>query len=579
MPNIFGQSPKNVFSGNVTMQNNLGVDQNLVVGENVDIGGDVTVDGKIIGDVVVDTKDIDLSGTLSTNHITAHSGSLVDFGSNTINSIGAVVGGTVIGTTSIGTPTMLPLSGSTPSIVFNTTSTTTTINCGTASLIQSSTATTINTNITCGTNTSTCNTLVAQNINSGGMAIVNFGTDTINTSGAVVGGNVFGELGVLTNNINTLTGTSAGITLSSSPITIVNSCGTASTTLSTIALSSNVPISAGTNSMVAGLVSASTGVTAPIYSSVASGVNLTMTTSPMLMTMNVGTTSPSTVTISSTQATSSVPISCGTNAITCGTLSVNTISSFTGSNITCTSLTTTSGDVITGTGRNFMGTNFRSSSGNESLTFDESSTSATLTIVGSPPSKTCTWSNTGMLTNAPISCGTSAMTCGALTPTTVDTGTYAMTTGSLSCTTISTTTNDRIVYELRTQQTISTATVTTVLYDTSVVNIGNITFNTGVFTVPSTGIYMVMINDVWANSAVGQRQSFFIVNNSDTNRYASVIMTPLAGVVEYNHSWCIALSANDNIRVNLYQNSGGNLGYSLTSTQNQTARITIYRIA
>lgn len=119
---------------------------------------------------------------------------------------------------------------------------------------------------------------------------------------------------------------------------------------------------------------------------------------------------------------------------------------------------------------------------------------------------------------------------------------------------------------------ISDTTTTDVTSPTTVVRSSGCTSAAGVVTVPSAGVYLVTVSLCWVGNAVGSRISYVIVNNQNTGsdpRYCySYSAGTTAAYQASTQSSMINLAANDNVRAQVYQSSGGtlDLGDSIYNT-------------
>ena len=127
-------------------------------------------------------------------------------------------------------------------------------------------------------------------------------------------------------------------------------------------------------------------------------------------------------------------------------------------------------------------------------------------------------------------------------------------------------------------QSVSNTTDTTLTnWGTTELDQGNITYASGVFTVPSTGVYLIhYIIDI-ADNTTGTRNSNFYINNNSANKRARTNIGAAAsggqGITVSAGDICY-LTANDNIRLIVWQSSGGSLNY----TSDGSARICIARL-
>ena len=91
-------------------------------------------------------------------------------------------------------------------------------------------------------------------------------------------------------------------------------------------------------------------------------------------------------------------------------------------------------------------------------------------------------------------------------------------------------------------------------------NQGGITYSSGDFTVPSAGVYLIFYTINWADNTTGTRNSNFIINNSLSVRRARVNFGGGANGGQglwINASDVVSLSANDAVKLIVWQDSGG----------------------
>ncbi len=401
---------------------------------------------------------------------------------------------------------------------------------------------------------------------------------------------------------------SSGIISTVSLTTGTNSMTTGA--VSVTALTSSGTMSCGTNSATTGNLS----VSSLTSSGTLSAVGITSTG-----TITSGTNACTHGALSVTSMTSSGTVSSGTNAMTCGALSSTSV----------TSSGTLSAVGITSTGTITSGTN-AATHGALSVT----SMTSTGTVSSGTNSMTCgalsstsvtssgTLSAVGITSTGTVSAGTNAMTCGALSATsvtssgtlsavgitstgTITSGTNALTSGALSSTSITTTgtlscgtnsatmgalalsgvlSNSGQPCHIRTRsasQTIGNATDTTLTnWGTTEIDQGSITYASGVFTVPSTGVYLLFyFIDITQNS-VGLRGSGFWINNTTTARRARTELAASAGPpsnpMYVNGADVSSLTANDTVRLKVYQDSGGNLDYNASTALDRIGVVRLY---
>lgn len=116
-------------------------------------------------------------------------------------------------------------------------------------------------------------------------------------------------------------------------------------------------------------------------------------------------------------------------------------------------------------------------------------------------------------------------------------------------------------------QTLTTATVTTITFDSELFDIGGMhdpsTF-TSRLTVPTggDGLYLVSAICPFASNAVGQRQLRITKNGQNTTETTPYCILP-AGIVGFvmtlEHTLLIPMIAGDYVEMDAYQDSGGNL--------------------
>lgn len=114
-------------------------------------------------------------------------------------------------------------------------------------------------------------------------------------------------------------------------------------------------------------------------------------------------------------------------------------------------------------------------------------------------------------------------------------------------------------------QSIPNTTLTTVVFDTDNKTQGGLTRVGGVFTVPVAGVYQVTYSCQWTTNATGIRESTVYINNNIATSfgYSAVAGYAAAAAITQN-TLNVYLSANDNIRVQANQSSGGALSVSAT---------------
>ena len=111
-------------------------------------------------------------------------------------------------------------------------------------------------------------------------------------------------------------------------------------------------------------------------------------------------------------------------------------------------------------------------------------------------------------------------------------------------------------------QTISSATPTTIIFNTEVEDTDSINnTSTGVFTVPDTGRYIVHVNLGWATSnSTGYRKTSILVNSEATDRATSVQSASADfAFVSHSDTFILNLEAGDTFVVKATQNSGGDM--------------------
>ena len=92
---------------------------------------------------------------------------------------------------------------------------------------------------------------------------------------------------------------------------------------------------------------------------------------------------------------------------------------------------------------------------------------------------------------------------------------------------------------------------------------GGITYASGVFTVPSTGVYLIFYTISWDDNTTGTRNSNYYINNSGSSRRARINFGGAANAgqgMNVNASDICALTASDTLRVVVWQNCGASLG-------------------
>ncbi len=120
-----------------------------------------------------------------------------------------------------------------------------------------------------------------------------------------------------------------------------------------------------------------------------------------------------------------------------------------------------------------------------------------------------------------------------------------------------------------TTQSIPNVTATVVTYDTTVKNVGDIVYNSGVITINTAGTYIISYQIIFAsNSDTGIRVSYITVNSS--NIYGNLSAANPGGTqgTLFSSSAPVYMSAGSIIVIIVSQGSGGNLNINSTSKLN-----------
>lgn len=96
--------------------------------------------------------------------------------------------------------------------------------------------------------------------------------------------------------------------------------------------------------------------------------------------------------------------------------------------------------------------------------------------------------------------------------------------------------------------------------------------NTDRFTVPRPGKYLVMGEVYWAANATGFRAMRVTVGG--TQKSEDYRINLVATAFTMNHAWQVNCAANDIIRIEVYQNSGGALNITNVSDYGISASVT-----
>ena len=121
-------------------------------------------------------------------------------------------------------------------------------------------------------------------------------------------------------------------------------------------------------------------------------------------------------------------------------------------------------------------------------------------------------------------------------------------------------------YHLNTSQSISNATVTTLVYDTIDTATSNITYSTGIFTINTAGIYIFDAGIIFASNAVGERYVNFKKNTGVNSVQSFRLNTNATDVWQVNNTYNDLFAVNDTLLIQLYQTSTGTLNASGVST-------------
>lgn len=122
-------------------------------------------------------------------------------------------------------------------------------------------------------------------------------------------------------------------------------------------------------------------------------------------------------------------------------------------------------------------------------------------------------------------------------------------------------------------QSIPNVTVTNGLFDTVISSHGNSPSyaGTGVFTVNTSGSYLIVATICWASNATNVRQAWFRYNGSDSPRYAQTTIqavTEAAVSTTYTLNWIKNFNVGDTFALRLYQDCGSPLNVGGDSTVN-----------
>lgn len=96
-------------------------------------------------------------------------------------------------------------------------------------------------------------------------------------------------------------------------------------------------------------------------------------------------------------------------------------------------------------------------------------------------------------------------------------------------------------------------------WNSAVVVNGPITFSSGVFTVSKTGMYLITTNVRILNNTTGNRDIFIVVNDASNPLYGWESQPGYSFINSLATSAAILLTSGQNIRIKIYQNSGGAL--------------------
>lgn len=123
---------------------------------------------------------------------------------------------------------------------------------------------------------------------------------------------------------------------------------------------------------------------------------------------------------------------------------------------------------------------------------------------------------------------------------------------------ITTTNNIQVIYTCTTSQSINSASpITFTTWNNTVINQGNTTYSTGVWTIKTAGVYQCAYDVVWASSASGFRQCYIAATSGD---YAHSMITSVGAVIfPQSNSAPIKCSINDTISLSVYQSTGSAL--------------------
>ena len=128
-------------------------------------------------------------------------------------------------------------------------------------------------------------------------------------------------------------------------------------------------------------------------------------------------------------------------------------------------------------------------------------------------------------------------------------------------------------------ESINNTTWTPVTYDSEGANgwdssnIHSVASNTDRFTVPVAGKYVVFGEVYWAANATGFRAMRVTVNSTQVSEDYRINLVATAFTM--NHSWVVNCAANDIIRIEVYQSSGGALNITNVSAYGISASVTL----
>ena len=120
----------------------------------------------------------------------------------------------------------------------------------------------------------------------------------------------------------------------------------------------------------------------------------------------------------------------------------------------------------------------------------------------------------------------------------------------------------------------STSPVTFTTWDTSIVNQGNTTYSTGVWTIQTAGVYQVSYDICWQSNSSGYRQAYISATGGTYGH--SIISSPGSIVFPQSNSASLKCSVGDQVSLAVWHSNGGSL--DIAPSGNYQCRFTIAKI-